>query len=180
MAAQAYRHAEATGFDAFQVPALLLQAWVAEQRSDRAAAAETYERAFTVAGRAGFTDHASFALAALGWNAFMGGDLRNAAELERRALAAAEAARSPWAAAHARVRLARVLAAAGDDGTAASLYQDVLEWSLTSRPHEARESLFLALAEDPGAAARADLDELGLPEREPAAAPVRAETAVTS
>jgi predicted ATPase/DNA-binding SARP family transcriptional activator len=180
MAAEAYRHADASGFDAFQVPALLLQAWVAEQRSDRVAAAETYERAFALAGRAGFADHASFALAALGWNAFMSGDLGSAAELERRALSTAEAARSSWAAAHARVRLARVLAAAGDDGTAASLYEDVLEWSDTSRPHEARESLFLALAEDPGAAARAGLDELEQPEREPAAVPVRAETVATS
>jgi len=153
---------------------------VADQRSDRVAAAEAYERALALAGRAGFADHASFALAALGWNAFMSGDLRNAADLERRALATAEAARSPWAAAHARVRLARVLAAAGDDGTAASLYEDVLEWSHTSRPHEARESLFLALAEDPGAAARAGLDELGQPERGPTAVPARAETVATS
>ena len=35
MAAQAYRHADAIGFDAFQVPAMLLEAWVAERRSDR-------------------------------------------------------------------------------------------------------------------------------------------------
>jgi hypothetical protein len=180
MAARAHRHAAAIGFDAFEVPALLLQAWVADRRSDRAAAAETYERAFALAGRAGFADHASFALAGLGWNAFTSGDLRSAAELERRALAAAQAARSPWAAAHARVRLARVLAAAGDDGTAETLYRDVLVWSDTSRPHEARESLFLALAEDPGAVARAGLDDLAQPEREHAAVPVRAETAATS
>jgi hypothetical protein len=180
MAAEAYRHADAIGFDGFQVPALLLQAWVAEHRSDRGAAAETYERAFALAGRAGFADHAAFALAGLGWNAFVGGDLRSAEELERRALAAAEAARSPWATAHARVRLGRVLAAAGDAGTAEALYREVLEWADAPRPHEARESLFLALAEHPGAAARAGLDALGQAEREPTAAPVPAETAVTS
>jgi predicted ATPase/DNA-binding SARP family transcriptional activator len=180
MAAEAYRHADAIGFDAFQVPSLLLQAWVAEQRSDRDAAAETYERAFALAGRAGFADHAAFALAGLGWNAFVSGDLGGAEELERRALAAAEAARSPWATAHARVRLGRVLAAAGDADTAVALYRDVLKWADAPRPHEARESLFLALAEHPGAAARAGLDELGQPEREPTAVPVRAETAVTS
>ena len=166
MAAQAYRHADAIGFDAFQVPAMLLEAWVAERRSDRDAAAEAYQRAFALAGRAGFADHASFALAGLGWNASASGDLRKAEELERRALAAAEAARSPWAAAHARVRLARVLAAAGDADTAEALYRDVLEWSDKPRPHGARESLFLALAEDPGAAARAGLDDLGQPHRE--------------
>ncbi len=180
MAAQAYRHADAIGFDAFQVPALLLEAWVAEQRSDRGAAAEAYEGAFALAGRAGFADHASFALAGLGWNAFLSGELHSAEELERRALAAGEAARSSWAAAHARVRLARVLAAAGDADTAEALYRDVLEWSDTSRPHGARESLFLALAEDPGAAARAGLDDLGQLQRETAAVSARAETAVTS
>jgi predicted ATPase len=180
MAAEAYRHADAIGFDGFQVPALLLQAWVAEQRSDRGAAAETYERAFALAGRAGFADHAAFALAGLGWNAFVSGDLRSAEELERRALAAAEAARSPWATAHARVQLGRVLAAAGDADTAEALYREVLEWADAPRPHEARESLFLALAEHPGAAARAGLDELRQPERESTAVPVRAETAVTS
>jgi predicted ATPase/DNA-binding SARP family transcriptional activator len=180
MAAQAHRHADAIGFDAFQVPAMLLEGWVAEQRSDRNAAAEAYQRAFALAGRAGFADHASFALAGLGWNAFVSGDLRHAEELERRALAAAEAARSPWAAAHARVRLARVLAAAGDADTAEALYRDVLEWSDKPRPHGARESLFLTLADDPGAAARAGLDDLGQPHRESAAMPSRAETAVTS
>jgi hypothetical protein len=161
MAAEAYDHADAIGFDGFQVPALLLRAWVADQRSNRDAAAETYERAFALAGRAGFADHAAFALAGLGWNAFASGDLRGAEELERRALAVAEAARSPWGTAHARVRLARVLAAAGDAHTAEGLYRDVLEWADAPRQHEARESLFLALAEDPGAVARAGLDELG-------------------
>jgi tetratricopeptide (TPR) repeat protein len=179
MAEQAYRHADAIGFDAFQVPAVLLEAWVAEQRGDHDAAAETYQRAFELAGRAGFADHAAFSLAGLGWNAFVGGDLRKAEELERRALASAEAARSPWAAAHARVRLARVLAAAGDPDTAEALYRDVLEWSDQPRPHEARESLFLALAEDPGTAARAGLGDLGGQRGEPAAVSAPAQTAAT-
>jgi tetratricopeptide (TPR) repeat protein len=160
MAAQAHRHAGAIGFDAFQVPALLLGAWVAERRSDESAAAETYQRAVALAGSAGFADHAAFALAGLGWVAFARGDLRRADELERRALAAAEAARSPWAAAHARVRLARVLAASGAADSAEALYLSALEWSDKQRPHEARESLFLALAGDPGSAARAGLDDL--------------------
>jgi predicted ATPase/DNA-binding SARP family transcriptional activator len=164
MAAHAYRHAGAIGFDALQVPALLLEAWVAEQRSDESAATEAYQRAFAAAGNAGFADHAAFALAGLGWVAFATGDLRKAEELERGALAAAEAARSPWAAADARVRLGRVLAAAGDAAGAEALYRSVLDWSDRQRPHEARESLFLALAGDPGSAARAGLDDLGRPE----------------
>ena len=178
MAAQAHCHAGAIGFDAFQVPALLLEAWVAERRSDESAAAEAYQRAFALAGHAGFADHAAFALAGLGWVAFASGDLRKAEELERRALAAAEAARSPWAAAHARVRLGRVLAAAGDTDSAEALYLSALEWSDRQRPHEARESLFLALAEDPGTAARAGLDDLGRP-GESAAVATDAETALT-
>ena len=178
MAAQAHHHAEAIGFDAFQVPALLLEAWVAEQRSDESAAAEAYQRAIALAGDAGFADHAAFALAGLGWVAFTSGDLRKAEELERRALVAAEAARSPWAAAHARVRLGRVLAAAGDADSAEALYLSALEWSDKQRPREARESLFLALAGDPGSAARAGLDELGRPEGS-AALLAGAETALT-
>ena len=146
MAAQAHRHAEAIGFDAFQVTALLLEAWVAERRSDEA----PQPRRISVHSRSRATQGrrpAAFALAGLGWVAFTSGDLRKAEELERLALAAAEAARSPWAAAHARVRLGRILAAAGDTDTAEALYRNVLEWADKQRPHEARESLFLALAE---------------------------------
>ena len=178
MAAQAHRHAGAIGFDAFQVPALLLEAWVAERRGDESAAAEAHQRAFALAGSAGFADHAAFALAGLGWVAFASGDLRKAEDLERQALAAAEAARSPWAAAHARVRLGRVLAAAGDADSAEALYLSALEWSDRQRPHEARESLFLALAGDPGTAARTGLDDLGQP-REASALSANAETART-
>jgi hypothetical protein len=54
----------------------------------------------------------------------------------------------------------------------------VLEWSDKPRPHGARESLFLALAEDPAGAARAGLDDLGQP-RETAAVLADAETALT-
>jgi hypothetical protein len=62
-----------------------------------------------------------------------------------------------------------VLAAAGDADTAEALYHDVLEWSDKPRPHGPRESLFLALAEEPRAVARAGLDDLA-----------RTETAVRS
>jgi hypothetical protein len=56
-----------------------------------------------------------------------------------------------------------VLAAAGDVDGAEALYVSVLDWSDRQRPHEARESLFLALAGDPTSAARAGLDDLGRP-----------------
>jgi len=64
-----------------------------------------------------------------------------------------------------------VLAAAGDAATAETLYRDVLEWSEAPRPHHARESLFLALAGDPAATARAGLAGLSAPRGETAALP---------
>jgi predicted ATPase len=178
MAADAHRHADAIEFDAFRVPALLLDAWVAERQNDSDAATDAYRRALEFAGRAGFADHVAFALSGLASCAHARGDLRHAEELQRRALATAERARAAWAAAHARVELGRILAAAGDTDTAQALYRDVLEWSDKPRTREARESLFLALAEDPGTAARAGLDDLGQPQLE-AAVSADAETAVT-
>jgi tetratricopeptide (TPR) repeat protein len=140
---------------------MLLDAWIAERRDDGDAATDAYGRALDLADRAGFADHTSFALSGLASRALAGGDLARAEELERRALATAEAARAAWAAAHARVGLGRILAAAGDTDTAARLYRDVLAWSQLPRPHGPRESLFVALAEDPAAAAAAGLAGLG-------------------
>jgi tetratricopeptide (TPR) repeat protein len=140
---------------------MLLDAWVAERRDDGDAATDGYRRALDLAGRAGFSDHAAFALSGLASCALASGDLARAEALERRALATAEAARSAWATAHARVGLGRILAAAGDHRTAAKLYRNVLAWSKLPRPHGPRESLFLALAEDPAAAAAAGLASLG-------------------
>ncbi len=159
MAAATHRASVDGGFDGFEIPAILLDAWVAERRDDRGAAAEAYGRAFDLAGRASFADHASFALAGLGSLSLAAGDLREAEELARAALAAAEAAEASWAAAHARVGLARILAAAGDGETADRLCRAVLEWSRTPRTHGPRESLFVALAGDPAAAAGASADE---------------------
>jgi predicted ATPase/DNA-binding SARP family transcriptional activator len=161
MAADAHRHAEAIGFDAFRVPATLLDAWVAERRNDGDAATDAYRRALDLAGDAGFVDHVAFALSGLASCALARGDVRHAEELERRALATAEGARAAWAAAHARAELGRILAAAGDTDTAARLYRNVIEWSERPRRHGPRESLFLALAEDPASAASAGLADLG-------------------
>ena len=69
MAAVVRRHSDAIGYDAFRVPGLLLEAWVAERRKDSAAAVEAYRGAFELAGRVGFGDHAAFALAELGSDA---------------------------------------------------------------------------------------------------------------
>ena len=57
--------------------ALLLEAWVADRRGDRGAAADAYQR---VRARGTCRVHGSrfFALAGLGWNAFVSGDLRDA------------------------------------------------------------------------------------------------------
>ena len=147
------RHAEAIGYTAFQVPAALLEAWVAERLDEPERAVDAYRRALELSERVGFPDHASFALAGLGSIAYSTRDLRRAEELTRRALEVAEAASESWLAAHARVRLARVLEAHGDPDTAESLYRSVLDWSEKPWPHRARESLFVALAGDPADAA---------------------------
>ena len=160
MAAQTYDHSDAIGFNAFQVPARLLEAWVADRLGEAEASVDAYGRALELATEAGFADHAAFALAGLGTNALATKDLRHAEELFRRSLATAEAARAPWVAAHARAGLARVLAAAGDTETAERLYQNVLEWSRTPRPRQARESLNIALAGSPAATALVGLAEL--------------------
>ena len=138
--------------------------WRRGSRSDGgtdAAAIEAYRRALELAGRIGFGDHAAFALAGLGSIALANGDLREAEELQRQALATAEAAQAPWAAAHARVQLARIAAASRrcarpPSGSTAQ----VLEWSQTQRPRQARESLFVALAGNPATAALLGLAEL--------------------
>ena len=73
MAAAIRRHSDAIDYDAFRVPGLLLEAWVAERRQDGAAAVEAYRRALELARRVDFGDHAAFALAGLGANALAGG-----------------------------------------------------------------------------------------------------------
>ena len=149
----ATRHADAIGYEAFQVPAALVAAWVALRREDLDAAALAYRRALSLAEAVEMGDHASFALAGLGAIAYVRGDLREAEELSRRALAVADAVSSPWLAAHARVRLARTLDAQGDTETAMSLTDAVARWSRTPPPPQhARELLFVALAGDPAEA----------------------------
>ena len=160
MAAAIHRHSDAIGYDAFRVPGLLLEAWVAERRQDGAAAIEGYRRALELAGRVGFGEHAAFALVGLGSIAFAKGDLREAEELQRQALATAEAAQAPLAAANAGVQLARIAAGRGDAPTAERHYRQVLERSQTQRPREAREILFAALADSPPTAALLGLAEL--------------------
>ncbi len=160
MAADVIAHADAIAYDAFQVPGTLLQGWVAAVRGDRSAAEEAYLRTLDSAERSGLADHAAFALAGLGSSALAAGDPRRAEQLLRQALAAAEAARAAWAAAHARVELGRVLAAGGDDATAERLYRTVLDWATAPRPHQARETLFIALARDPATAALLGLADL--------------------
>jgi predicted ATPase/DNA-binding SARP family transcriptional activator len=155
------KHAGALDYDAFRVPGLLLEAWVADRHDDGAAAVEAYRRAAELGRRIGFEDHAAFALSGLGSNALVRGDLGEAEELQREALALANEADATWAAAHARVELARVVAAAGRADEAAGIYREVIAWSQTKRQHRARENLALALAGDPAAAAELGLAELG-------------------
>jgi predicted ATPase len=160
MAAAVRHHSDAIEYDAFRVPGLLLEAWAAERRHEGAAAVEAYRRALELAARVGFGDHAAFALSELGSNALANGDLREAEELQRQALSTAEAAQATWVAAHARVQLGRIAATSGDACGAKRLYRQVIEWSQMQRPHQARESLFVALAGNPATGALLGLAEL--------------------
>jgi predicted ATPase/DNA-binding SARP family transcriptional activator len=153
LAAEVTSRSDAFDYDAFRVPAALLEAWAAEQRGDGEAAAGAYRRALELAERAHFADHAAFAMSGLGSLAFASGDLAAAEEFQRQALATAETAGASWVVAHARMGLARVLAAGGAEEAAETLYRDVRAWSELHRPHRARESLFLLLAGDPATAA---------------------------
>ena len=98
---------------------------LAERRGDAEAAADAYRRALERSERAGFTEHASFALSGLGSIAFADGNLGEAEARYRRAVAVAEAASASWLVAHAKARLAQVLAAVGDAEAAETLYRGV-------------------------------------------------------
>ena len=63
-----------------------------------------------------------------------------------------------------------MLAAAGDEATAERLYRTVLDWSTAPRPHQARETLFVALAGDPATAALLGMAELADAQRDALAA----------
>jgi predicted ATPase/DNA-binding SARP family transcriptional activator len=160
MAAAIRRHADAIEYDAFRVPGLLLEAWVAERGQDRPAAVDGYRRALELAGRVGFGEHAAFALAGLGSIALASGDVHEAEELQRQALATAEAAQAPLSAAHAGVQLARIAAGRADARAAEGEYRQVLERLQGQGPRQAREILFVALADDPATAALLGLAEL--------------------
>ncbi|HET9673547.1 MAG TPA: hypothetical protein VFP31_01970, partial [Gaiellaceae bacterium] len=162
-ASVARRHADAVGYDAFRAPVLLLEAWAAEGRGEDAAAVDAYRQAYELAGRIGFGDHAAFALAGLGAIALANGDLSKAEELQQQALTTADAAQAPGVAAQARVELARIAAASGNTDEADRLFREVLGWSTMERPHQARESLFVALAGNPATAAERGLAEIAEP-----------------
>jgi hypothetical protein len=135
-------------------------------RGEDAESADTYRHAFELADHVGFGDHAAFALVRLGSIALANVDLRKAEELQLEALATAEAAQATLVAAQARVQLARIAAASGNADEAARLYTEVIAWSTMERPHQARESLFVALAGNPATAAESGLAEMPEPRPE--------------
>ena len=136
-------------YDVGAIPAALIEARLAEQRGDADAATAAYRRALERSERAGFADHAAFALTGLGTIELANGDLDAAEAQYRRALAVANAVSHSWLTAHTRARLAQVLERRGDAEGAAILYRAVIEWSDQPRRHDAREALFIALAGSP-------------------------------
>ena len=169
LAADALRHAEAIDYPFSRLAATLVEAWVAEQRDDEKTAVDAYTRVLEGANQPYFANHAAFALARLGSHALRSGNLLEAEELFRRALAAADGA-SPWATAYARVELGRARAAAGDADTAARLYRQVLDASVRPRPHRMRERFFVTIAGSPATGALHGLADLAAARGEPEAA----------
>jgi predicted ATPase/DNA-binding SARP family transcriptional activator len=160
LTADTVRHAEAIDYLPSLLPATMLEAWVAERQDNEEAAIDAYRRALELADQPHFADHAAFVLARLGSHALASGNLRDAEELLRRALAAADGARAPWVTAYARVELGRGRAAAGDADAAERLYRNALEWAAQSRPHRARESIFVTIAGSPATGALLGLADL--------------------
>ena len=179
MAAAARRHADAIGYDAFRVPGLLLEAWVAERQRGRGGSGGGIPAARSSSrGAHGFADHAAFALAGLGSTALASGDLQQAEELERQALATGRGRqRAVGGGAGPRPARRARAAAAGDAETALRLYREVLDWSQAQRPHRPREGLFVALAGSPEAAAVLGLAEIAEPARKRGGAGPAAELA---
>jgi tetratricopeptide (TPR) repeat protein len=159
-------------YDVGAIPAALLEARLAEQRGNAEAAVAAYRRAFERSERAGFADHAAFALTGLGSIAFANGDIDAAEAHYRHALAVANAVSHSWLVAHTRARLAQVLERRGDAEGAAMLYRAVIEWSDQPRRHDAREALFIALAASPAEVALLAAGALESDDRE--AGPARA------
>ena len=161
MAAAIRRHSDAIEYDAFRVPGLLLEAWVAERRQDAAAAVEAYRRALELAGRVGFGDHAAFALAGLGVERAR--ERRSARGRGAPAAGACHRRGGPGAVgrgpctrpARAHRRGVRRRGRCRDGCTARCS-----SGRRSQRPRQARESLFVALAGSPATAALLGLAEL--------------------
>jgi tetratricopeptide (TPR) repeat protein len=160
MTPEVVRSSDAIAYDAFHAPAILLEAWLARQRGERAAESEAYRRALELSGRVGLDDHGAFALAQLGVAALADDHPGGAADLLRQAIVAAEAAGSDWVAAYARAQLGRALAAEGDVDAAEQLFRTALEWADAPRQHTVRESLVIAIAGDPATPALLGLADL--------------------
>ena len=160
-ASVARRHSDAVGYDAFRAPVLLLEAWAAEGRGEDAAAVDAYRRAFELAGRIGFGDHAASARRTRSDRSRERRSAQGRGSSGRR-LRRRAAAQATLVAAQARVHLARIAAASGNTDEADRLYREVIEWSTMQR-RTRRESLFVALAGDPATAAERGLAEIAEP-----------------
>ena len=153
MAAEILRNSEPVGYSAFEVPAMLLEAWVAERRNEPGAPENAYRRALALATRM-----ASPTTFPSPWpNSARTRSLAGTRTRPRSCVGG----RWPWPRRRRRhgpprmprVQLAHVQERAGDTDTAETLYNRVVEWSQTARPRQVRESLFVGLAGSPGAAA---------------------------
>jgi predicted ATPase/DNA-binding SARP family transcriptional activator len=145
-------------YDPWLPPAMLIQAWVAGKRGDRRTEARGYRD--VLSGFAGDPWVSTIALAGLAEGALVAGDPDEARTLARQAVRNAKQADSPWLAAHARLTLARAVAATGDLVEAGRLYELVAGWAQGERNHERIELFFAPLVGSPGSRALLALAEL--------------------
>jgi predicted ATPase/DNA-binding SARP family transcriptional activator len=151
-------HARALGYDAWLGTAMLFQAWAAGNSGDHRAEADGYRDVLSA-----FADNhslSSMALARQADSALASGDAETAHLLARRAVTEAKHAHSAWLVAHARIALARAVAATGDVPNARSIYELVAAWAQGERTHERIELFFAQLVGSPGSRALLALAEL--------------------
>jgi hypothetical protein len=144
MTAEILRHSEAIWYDAFVVPAMLLEACVAERRNDPGAAEDAYRRALELAGAS--------ALPTTSPSPWSDSARTRSCARTRAKPRSSVGGRWPWPRRPRRRASPRMRACSspGDADIAETLYGSVVEWSQTPRPRQVRELLFVVLAGSPG------------------------------
>jgi predicted ATPase len=157
LSSEVLRRVAEVGYEPFRCWGHLLRSRAAEQRGDLASARSECERALTAARLVQLNHYVAFALVQLGRTALLDDDSAAAEGTFREAIMAAEAGGAGWFAALARVGLADVLRAEGDEAGAVRLLEEVVAWG--ERTPGGPQFFFTALGGDPRAQAAGALEQ---------------------